>query len=155
MQGTLLEPRSGRELERACADLGRSLGLEVQTQVRVGRRVWGPRRQIDAIFIDRQTRRSLGVECKYQGVGGTAEEKIPATIEDIRAWPIEGIVCFSGPGFSDHMRLPAVERQGRRARRPGDVAAAVLRALTSWLALALRGPGPPLLHFHPLPTGPP
>lgn len=104
VQGTLLEPRSGRELERACAELGRSLGLEVKTQVRVGRRVWGPRRQIDTVFTDREMRRSLGVECKYQGVSGTAEEKIPATIEDIRAWPIEGIVCFSGPGFSDHMR---------------------------------------------------
>ena len=49
-------------------------------------------------------RRSLGLECKYQGVGGTAEEKIPAIIQDIAAWPIPGLVVFAGGGFSDNMQ---------------------------------------------------
>lgn len=48
--------------------------------------------------------RNLGVECKYQGTQGTAEEKIAGTIEDIRAWPIQGIVVFAGEGFSSNMR---------------------------------------------------
>ncbi|MCY3846920.1 MAG: hypothetical protein OXH69_25650 [Acidobacteria bacterium] len=48
--------------------------------------------------------RSLGIECKYQGTGGSAEEKIPATIQDIAAWPIPGIVAFEGSGFSANMR---------------------------------------------------
>ena len=48
--------------------------------------------------------RSLGIECKYQGVSGSAEEKIPATIQDIAAWPIPGLVVFAGPGFSENMR---------------------------------------------------
>ena len=38
------------------------------------------------------------------GVGGTAEEKIPATIQNIAAWPIPGLVVFAGGGFSDNMR---------------------------------------------------
>lgn len=103
-QGRLLDPSSGAELEQACADLGRALGLEVRRQVAVGRRIWGPRRRIDLVLTDRDQRRSLGVECKFQSRRGTAEEKIAATIEDIAAWPIEGIVCFAGPGFSEHMR---------------------------------------------------
>ena len=103
-QTTMLEPTSGAELEHACAELGEQLDLEVRRQLVVGRRIWGPRRRIDLVLTDREHCRSLGVECKYQERAGTAEEKIPATIEDIAAWPIAGIVCFAGPGFSEHMR---------------------------------------------------
>ncbi|MCY4027141.1 MAG: hypothetical protein OXH75_12630 [Acidobacteria bacterium] len=44
------------------------------------------------------------LECKFQGTGGSAEEKIPATIQDIAAWPIPGLVVFEGSGFSANMR---------------------------------------------------
>jgi hypothetical protein len=104
LQGSLLEPSNGRELEQACAELSESLGLEVRQQLYVGRRIWGARRRIDLVLTDRDQRRSLGIECKFQAKPGTAEEKIPATIEDIAAWPIDGVVCFTGPGFSDNMR---------------------------------------------------
>ena len=50
-----------------------------------------------------QTRVSLGIECKFQEVSGSAEEKIPATLEDIRAWPIRGVVVYCGSGFSTNM----------------------------------------------------
>ena len=50
------------------------------------------------------SRRRLGVECKYQRVSGSAEEKIPAIIQDIAAWPIPGIVVFGGEGFSANIR---------------------------------------------------
>lgn len=98
------EPTSGKGLEQACGDLAGRLGLSVRRQVPVGRRIWGPRRYIDVLVTDPTLRRSLGIECKYQKVSGTAEEKIPATIQDIAAWPMAGIVCFTGPGFSDHLR---------------------------------------------------
>ena len=54
--------------------------------------------------LEPTTRVSLGIECKYQGGKGSAEEKIPATLEDIKAWPIKGIVVYSGDGFSENMR---------------------------------------------------
>lgn len=95
---------SGIELRERVAELGRSLGLEAETEVSVGRRVWGAKRRIDVVLRHPETRRSLGIECKYQGTQGSAEEKIAGTIEDIRAWPIRGIVVFSGDGFSDNMR---------------------------------------------------
>jgi hypothetical protein len=50
------------------------------------------------------TRKRLGIECKFQAVSGSAEEKIPTTIQDIAAWPIAGIVVFHGEGFSPAMR---------------------------------------------------
>jgi hypothetical protein len=95
---------SGDQLARAVSDLGRDLGLEVKQQVQVGRRIWGAVRRIDVVLIDPQTRKTLGIECKYQGGGGSAEEKIPSTIQDIQAWPIPGIVVFSGDGFTQNMK---------------------------------------------------
>ncbi|MGE3857585.1 MAG: PD-(D/E)XK nuclease superfamily protein [Dehalococcoidia bacterium] len=103
-QGGLFEPTSWQGLTAACAEIARALGLDVETEVYVGRRIWGARRRIDIVITDRAQRRSLGIEAKYQKSAGSAEEKIPSTIEDIRAWPIPGIVCFYGPGFSSHMR---------------------------------------------------
>ncbi len=94
----------GADLERAVAALARTLGLQVRTQVRVARRLWGAERRIDLVLNHDASGRSLGIECKFQGTGGSAEEKIPATIQDIAAWPIPGIVVFEGAGFSDNMR---------------------------------------------------
>lgn len=95
---------SGDQLARAVSDLGKDLGLEVKQQVQVARRIWGAVRRIDVVLIDPQTRKTLGIECKYQGGGGSAEEKIPSTIQDIQAWPIPGIVVFSGDGFTQNVK---------------------------------------------------
>ena len=94
----------GKDLEQAVADVARTLGLQVRTQVRVARRLWGAERRIDLVLRGPDSDRSLGIECKFQGTGGSAEEKIPATIQDIAAWPIPGIVVFEGAGFSANMR---------------------------------------------------
>ena len=95
---------SGRELESKIAELAVGLGLQVRRRVKVGRRLWGAVREIDVVVTDTQLRRSIGLECKYQGVAGSAEEKIPATIRDIEAWPIPGLVVYEGVGFSTNMR---------------------------------------------------
>lgn len=103
-QGHFFEPASWQGLTLACVEVAQALGLDVETEVYVGRRIWGARRRIDIVVTDRAQRRSLGIEAKYQKSAGSAEEKIPSTIEDIRAWPIPGMVCFYGPGFSGNMR---------------------------------------------------
>ena len=104
MPGKAKAVQSGSDLEDRVSALGVSLGLSVHRQVAVGRRIWGARRKIDVVFKHPETRQSLGIECKYQGRSGSAEEKIPATIEDIRAWPIRGLVVYAGEGFSDNIR---------------------------------------------------
>jgi len=105
MPGKGLAVANGDELVKAVAELSRQLGLEYREQVRVARRIWGAIRHIDVVITHPQTRKTLGVECKFQGVTGTAEEKIPAIINDIAAWPMPGLVVFAGAGFTDNMRL--------------------------------------------------
>ncbi len=95
---------SGNQLRDDVAQLGQDLGLLVETEVAVGRRIWGAKRRIDVVLKHPDTRVSLGIECKFQSGRGTAEEKIPATMKDIEAWPIRGIVVYAGKGFSENMR---------------------------------------------------
>jgi len=104
MAGKAQAVESGNILRDRVAAVGESLGLEADMEVSVGRRIWGARRRIDVVLKDRTTRVSLGIECKFQSSKGSAEEKIPATIEDINAWPIRGIVVYSGEGFSTNMK---------------------------------------------------
>jgi PD-(D/E)XK nuclease superfamily protein len=103
MPGMATAVRNGDELVTRVLELAAELGLAARTQVRVARRIWGAVRRIDVVLTQTETRRTLGLECKYQGSQGTAEEKIPSTIQDIAAWPIPGIVVFSGEGFSPNM----------------------------------------------------
>lgn len=104
MPGRAQATSSGRDLVQQVKELGQHLGLNVRTEVRVGRRLWGAVRHIDVVITDPATRRTLGLECKFQGGSGSAEEKIPATVSDIAAWPIPGIVVIGGRGFSSNMR---------------------------------------------------
>jgi|SRR5580693_5465080 hypothetical protein len=104
MAGGAKAVASGEELCKAVCQLGAKLGLEVREQFKVARRLWGAERRIDVILKDPKTTKTLGVECKFQSVLGTAEEKIPSIIQDIEAWPIDGLVVFSGAGFTTNMK---------------------------------------------------
>jgi len=104
MAGGAKAVASGDELCKAVCELGAKLGLEVHEQFRVARRIWGAVRRIDVILKEAKTSKTLGIECKFQGVGGTAEEKIPSTVQDIGAWPIDGLVVFDGPGLTENMK---------------------------------------------------
>ena len=103
MAGKAKAVTSGSELRDRVAKLATDLGLEVRMEVKVGRRLWGAVRSIDVVLTRQETGKTLGIECKYQGIGGSAEEKVPATIQDITAWPIPGLVVFGGEGFSTNM----------------------------------------------------
>lgn len=104
MAGKGTAVKNGNELKHRVAEVGEALNLVASKEVKVGRRVWGAVRHIDVVLTDPVTRQRIGLECKYQGSTGTAEEKIQATLEDIRAWPIKGLVVIAGPGFSQNMR---------------------------------------------------
>ena len=104
MPGRGTAPKSGSELKNKVVALAESLGLKAEKEVKAARRLWGQRRFIDVEINDEKSGKRLGVECKYQAGGGTAEEKIPATIEDIAHWPIPGIVVIDGQGFSTNMQ---------------------------------------------------
>ena len=105
MPGKAVAVANGEDLVRGVIHLAGELGLECRKQVRVARRIWGAVRHIDVVVTHPQTRKTLGIECKFQAVPGTAEEKIPSVINDIAAWPIPGLVVFDGAGFTENMRL--------------------------------------------------
>jgi hypothetical protein len=105
MPGRATAVSNGDDLVKVVAQLAQELGLEAKEQVRVARRIWGAVRKIDVVLTHPQTRKTLGIECKFQAVTGTAEEKIPSVIEDIGAWPIPGIVVFAGEGFTENMKM--------------------------------------------------
>jgi hypothetical protein len=104
MPGKGLAVTNGDELVKKVVEIAKTLGLETNEQVYVARRIWGAKRRIDVVLTDVTNRKTLGVECKFQGGGGSAEEKVPSTIQDIAAWPIPGIVVFSGEGFTENMK---------------------------------------------------
>ncbi|WP_322510103.1 PD-(D/E)XK nuclease superfamily protein [Anaerolinea sp.] len=104
MPGKGTAPKSGDELKRNVVTLTQRMGLKAETEVKAARRLWGQRRYIDVVITDEKTGKRLGVECKYQATAGTAEEKIPAAIQDIAHWPIPGIVVIDGEGFSANMQ---------------------------------------------------
>jgi hypothetical protein len=104
MPGKGTAPKSGDELKRNVVALAQRMGLKAETEVKAARRLWGQKRYIDVVITDEKTGKRLGVECKYQATSGTAEEKIPATIQDIAHWPIPGIVVIDGEGFSSNMQ---------------------------------------------------
>lgn len=104
MAGGAKAVSSGDELVKSVCALAKTLKLETKEQYKVAKRIWGADRKIDVILRRPETGKILGVECKFQEVGGTAEEKIPTTIQDISAWPIDGIVVFAGSGFTPNMR---------------------------------------------------
>jgi hypothetical protein len=104
MPGRATAVANGDDLVKAVIALASPLNLQAKEQVRVARRIWGAVRKIDVVLTEPTTRKRLGIECKFQGTQGTAEEKVPSTIQDIAAWPIPGIVVFAGAGFTDNMR---------------------------------------------------
>ena len=104
MPGKGKATKSGDALKRNVVALAEEMGLKAEMEVKAARRLWGQRRYIDVVITDEKTGKRLGVECKYQATAGTAEEKIPATIQDIAHWPIPGIVVIDGTGFSANMQ---------------------------------------------------
>jgi len=104
MPGQSRAVHNGNDLKEEVARIGQELGLRVFKEVEVGRRLWGARRRIDVVVKNPKTGQTLGIECKYQATPGTAQEKIPAIVQDIQAWPIPGLIVFAGEGFSNDMR---------------------------------------------------
>ncbi len=126
----MIEIKSGADLERAVAMVGEALGLEVERQVVMGDRIWGPRRHVDVVLSKPDTERMLGIECKYQRAKGTVEEKISLTVEDMEDWPIRGIVVLHGDGFSRDFR-PFLKGRGHIVE---------FKRLAEWLRFYFRLP---------------
>ncbi len=95
---------SHNELLAEVCEAIEGLGLLARRKTNVGRTIWGSNRTIDVVATDPDTGERLGIQCRYQGSSGTTYEKTPAQIDDIRAWPIRGIVVLAGEEFAEDFK---------------------------------------------------
>jgi hypothetical protein len=77
-----------------------SRGLVVYREVSLGKSIIGKNRRIDILAVLSGSQRALAVECKYQATPGTADEKLPYTLQDLAALEIPAYVVYAGEGFS-------------------------------------------------------
>jgi len=101
-------------------------GLTVYREVSLGKSIIGKNRRIDVFAVHRESAKALAIECKVQNSTGTADEKIPYTLQDLAAMHIPAFVVYAGSGFSDgvlHM-LRSSERAAycfpERSLEPGS-----------------------------------
>ncbi len=78
----------------------RHRGLRVYREVSLGKTIIGKNRRVDILAVHDETQRALAVECKYQTVAGTADEKLPYAIQDLEALSIPATIAYAGEGFS-------------------------------------------------------
>lgn len=86
------------------ARIGTKLGLVVTKNVEAGQTIWATDRRIKVVLQHESTRgktkkERLGVECIHQDGPGTANQKFFAKVEDVKHWPLKGVVVYDGHGF--------------------------------------------------------
>jgi hypothetical protein len=76
-------------------------GLSVYREVPLGKSIIGKNRRVDVFAVHDASAKALAIECKVQTSTGTADEKIPYTLEDLAAMHVPAFVVYAGSGFSD------------------------------------------------------
>lgn len=97
-----MKPHDFRDVIAAYIDANfGSKGLIVYTEVALGKTIIGKNRLIDVFVLRRADQRALALECKYQQVAGTTDEKIPYALQDLEALWIPGCLVYAGEGWSE------------------------------------------------------
>lgn len=76
-------------------------GIQVYEEVNVGTSIIGKQRRVDLFLLLPGERKALALECKYQDTAGTADEKIPYTLQDLAALRMPSVLAYAGVGFSE------------------------------------------------------
>jgi hypothetical protein len=75
-------------------------GLVVYREVNLGKTIIAKDRQIDVFVMRPVDQKAIAIECKYQDVQGTADEKIPYALDDLAALWVPGCLVYAGRGWS-------------------------------------------------------
>ncbi|HEY0192311.1 MAG TPA: PD-(D/E)XK nuclease superfamily protein [Kofleriaceae bacterium] len=75
-------------------------GLVVYREVNLGKTIIAKDRQIDVFVVRPIDQKAIAIECKYQDVQGTADEKIPYALDDLAALWVPGCLVYAGRGWS-------------------------------------------------------
>jgi len=101
IRSATVKPHEYRDLIAAYIDANYGpRGIVVYTEVSLGKTIIGKNRQLDVLALRKADQRALGVECKYQEVQGTTDEKIPYALQDLEALWIPGCLVYAGTGWS-------------------------------------------------------
>ena len=73
-------------------------GIEVYREVPIGKSIIGKNRKVDIMVV--LGAQSLAIECKYQQMQGTTDEKIPYALEDVQAMWTPAVLSYAGGGWS-------------------------------------------------------
>jgi len=74
--------------------------LVVYREVNLGKTIIAKDRQIDVFVMRPSDQKAIAIECKYQDVQGTADEKIPYALDDLAALWVPGCLVYAGRGWS-------------------------------------------------------
>ncbi|MCK5800937.1 MAG: hypothetical protein KAI47_27305, partial [Deltaproteobacteria bacterium] len=74
-------------------------GFVVYREVSLGKSIIGKNRRVDVFCLHEETAIAMAIECKYQRTTGTVDEKIPYTLDDLRAMHIPAFAVYAGEGF--------------------------------------------------------
>ena len=136
--------QSGQASERNIAAALHHAGICFASQVSIGRTIYETQARVDFVATNLEPYpRGLILESKWQDIGGTADEKFPYLVENIRhGYPLPTIVVVHGGGCRPGALM------WLRARVDGLQFVAVfnLEELTSW-ALRIRKTPPLRLHL--------
>jgi hypothetical protein len=75
-------------------------GITVYREVNIGKSIIGKNRRVDLMLLNETTQQAFAIECKYQDSSGTADEKIPYALANMKALPMAGCIVYAGSGFS-------------------------------------------------------
>jgi hypothetical protein len=78
----------------------RDRGIQIYREISLGKSIIGKNRRIDLFLVCEATNLAFAIECKFQDSQGTVEEKIPYTLNDLMAMPMQGCIVYAGNGFS-------------------------------------------------------
>jgi hypothetical protein len=75
-------------------------GIKVYSEIFMGKSIIGKNRRVDILVLDKTQNKAIALECKCQNVNGTADEKVPYTLNDAEAMQMDAYVIYGGDGFS-------------------------------------------------------
>lgn len=76
-------------------------GIQVFEEVNVGTSIIGKQRRVDLFVLQPRDNKALALECKSQDTSGTADEKIPYSLQDLAALRMPSALAYAGAGFSE------------------------------------------------------
>ena len=76
-------------------------GIHLYEEVPIGTSIIGKQRRVDLLLLEPSSGAALVIECKSQDSSGTADEKIPYALDDLRALRMPGVIAYAGGGFSE------------------------------------------------------